>query len=152
VSGVSWLAPRINSQRESPSLFGRVGVGAFQIGLRGGFRNFVRRGHGETTSWHAMPFWRTVTVSFGCTLRKFSNIESTAFEGSASTFRSQPPWLALVRSGLQYLGWRSASLWLGELTPGYCGNAFGVKNRTAGLNQITTCENTARMAGHYPRL
>ena len=45
-----------------------------------------------------------------------------------------------VRFRLQYLGWRSTSLGLGELTPGSCGNAFGVKNRTAGLNQITTCE------------
>ena len=27
----------------------------------------------------------------------------------------------------QSLGWRSTSLGLGELTPGYCGNAFGVK-------------------------
>jgi hypothetical protein len=32
-----------------------------------------------------------------------------------------------VRFRLQYLGWRSTSLGLGELTPGYCGNAFGVK-------------------------
>jgi hypothetical protein len=68
-----------------------------------------------------------------------SNIESTAFEGSVNTFRSQPRGLSLVRFGLQYVGWRSTSLGLGELTPGYCGNAFGVKNRTAGLNQIITC-------------
>ena len=59
-----------------------------------------------------------------------------------NTFRSQPRWLALVRFGLQYLGWRSTSLGLGELTPGSCGNAFGV-NRIAELNHITTCENTA---------
>jgi hypothetical protein len=47
--------------------------------------------------------------------------------------RSENPnnWLALVRFRLQYLGWRSTSLGLGELTPGYCGNAFGVKSRTA---------------------
>jgi hypothetical protein len=32
-----------------------------------------------------------------------------------------------VRFGLQYLGWRSTSLGLGELTLGSCGNAFGVK-------------------------
>jgi hypothetical protein len=32
-----------------------------------------------------------------------------------------------VRFGLQYLGWRSTSLGLDELTPGSCGNAFGVK-------------------------
>ncbi|MFT7640023.1 MAG: hypothetical protein ACI9G1_001761, partial [Pirellulaceae bacterium] len=36
--------------------------------------------------------------------------------------------------GLQYLGWRSTSLGLGELTPGYCGNAFGVKRSNCGIN------------------
>jgi hypothetical protein len=36
-------------------------------------------------------------------------------------------WLALVRFRLQYLGWRTTSLGLGELTLRYCGNAFGVK-------------------------
>jgi len=59
---------------------GRSGVN--QIGLRGGFRNFVRRGHGETMSWHGMPFWRTVTVSFGCHTTHIVNIEVTAIEGS----------------------------------------------------------------------
>jgi hypothetical protein len=67
-----------NSQRESPSHF----MGGSESQLRGGFRNFVRRGHGETTSWHGMPFWRTVTVSFGCHTTHIVNIESTAFEGS----------------------------------------------------------------------
>ena len=87
-----------------------------------------------------MPFWRTVTVSFGCHTTHIVNIESTAFECSVNTFRSQPRWLALVRFRLQYLGWRSTSLGLGELTPGSCGNAFGVKNRTANLIRIVSPE------------
>jgi hypothetical protein len=57
-------------------------LGGSESQLRGGFRNFVRRGHGETTSWAGMPFWRTVTVSFGCHITHIVNIESTAFEGS----------------------------------------------------------------------
>jgi len=82
-----------------------------------------------------MPIWRTVTVSFGCHTTQIVNIESTAFEGSVKTFRSQPRWLALVRFGLQYLGWRSTSLGLGELPPGYCGNAFGVMTSFAGYKR-----------------
>jgi hypothetical protein len=74
-----------------------------------------------------MPFWRTVTVSFGCHTTHIVNIELTAFEGSVNTFRSQPRWLAHVRFRLPYLGWRSTSLGLGDLTLGSCGNAFGVK-------------------------
>ena len=115
-------------------------MGGSESQLRGGFRNFVSRGHGKTTSWHGIPFWRTVTVSFGCHTTHIVNIESTAFECSVNTFRSQPRWLALVRFRLQYLGWRSTSLGLGELTLGSCGNAFGVKNRTASLIRIVSPE------------
>jgi hypothetical protein len=51
-------------------------MGGSESQLRGGFRNFVKRGDGETTSWHAIlpdgyrQLWHIV------------NIESTAFEGS----------------------------------------------------------------------
>ena len=59
---------------------------------------------------------------------------------------SQACWLALVRFRLQYLGWRSTSLGLGELTPGYCGNAFGVKK------DDFVCRNANfRFEGYYRR-
>jgi len=47
-----------------------------------------------------------------------------------------------VRFGLQYLGWRSTSLGLGELTPGYCGNAFGVK-KDGFVAQMETFDSSA---------
>jgi hypothetical protein len=57
-------------------------MGGSESQLRGGFRNFVGRGHGETTSWHRMPFWRTVAVSFGRHTTHIVSIESPVFEGS----------------------------------------------------------------------
>jgi hypothetical protein len=46
-------------------------LGGSESQLRGGLRNFVRRGHGKTTSRHGMPFWRTVTVSFDYAYRQY---------------------------------------------------------------------------------
>jgi hypothetical protein len=72
------------------------------------------------------PGW-PLPSALAVTLRKSFDIDSTAIEGRITRCVSQACWLALVRFRLQYLGWRSTSLGLGELTPGYCGNAFGVK-------------------------
>jgi len=78
--------PHLESSDSSPNqLATRVTLpfmGGSESQLRGGFRNFVRRGHGETTSWQGMPFWRTVIVTLGRHSTHIVSIELAAFEGS----------------------------------------------------------------------
>jgi hypothetical protein len=95
-----------------------------------------------------MLFWRTVTASFGCHTTHIvqSRVESTAFEGSENAL-CYPNVLARPCSiWPQYLGWRSTSLGLGELTPGYCGNAFGVKK-----DDLVCANANFRFEGYYRR-
>ena len=137
---------QINSQRESPSHLWEGRSLSSGEGLGTSLDEAMARRH----LGMACHSGGRLPSALAVTLRNSSRSTRPRLRARITGCISQACWLALVRFRLQYLGWRSTSLGLGELTPGYCGNAFGVK-KDASFAEMQTFDSGATIGAECKR-